>query len=700
MSRHGRIDQIGELGRLDMDALFGDTTGRYPRADIARLAFKDGNAYYRGYVERYRFSDLGHVADLGGGLGRWAVFLAEVNDRVTVLDRHPYLVDIGPKLARHLGFGNLSYVRGGVEELPFRDHAFDAVWMSGVIFLVNRDRALAEVARVLRPGGRCLMGSFNAPGRIVHWLAQGFLKGGFDDPVCRQGLDAARLARGAFDPGPPNYGTRGQLAEILAPFGLEPEADYPIETFQTHALDPEDQALVAHLPTLADRFERDESVRTRLVKRYRHIMRGMELDLWFSARKTGAGRGVSGARRLRPPACWGPGAEVDLDELRSLDLCRFNDGANPYGPDDVSVVRAFRDDLPGFYRDFVRRRTGFTGAAHVLDLMCGFGRWAPFLAECNGFVTGLERVEGCTRVAHRLCRHFGLDNTAFLAGDVMRIREFPDEHFDYVWIWSALQYVHRGRVLAQVYRILRRGGRLLIGNYNGPGLMVQFVVDGARNGTLNTGAAAWALSALVRGEDANGLPSYLTPGRAGAVMEAFGFQLVAAAWEPGLDLSVPSGVLNNVSPQMTPQGLPPTLQLVAEKPHDAPPFEELQRRRLSGHGAQRTTASRVLEESAPPSPATLAAWMLAGDTAQREAVGALLAGRGEAAVPCLLGLLETAAPDVGRFAADLLVQIGAPGLPALFGRLAEPRSAATARDICSVMERIAPRFRQAVQTLS
>ena len=50
------------------------------------------------------------------------------------------------------------YVRGNAEDLPFRDGWFDAGRAERVFQYVARpDRAIAEIARVIRPGGRILI---------------------------------------------------------------------------------------------------------------------------------------------------------------------------------------------------------------------------------------------------------------------------------------------------------------------------------------------------------------------------------------------------------------------------------------------------------------------------------------------------------------------------------------------------------------
>lgn len=58
---------------------------------------------------------------------------------------------------------NVAYVRGDAGALPFRDGCFDAVCCFAALYLIEQPlRALAEIVRVLAPGGRvALLSSCN-----------------------------------------------------------------------------------------------------------------------------------------------------------------------------------------------------------------------------------------------------------------------------------------------------------------------------------------------------------------------------------------------------------------------------------------------------------------------------------------------------------------------------------------------------------
>jgi SAM-dependent methyltransferase len=89
------------------------------------------------------------VLEVGCGPGELAVeIVSRTGARVRALDLSPRMVELA------LGRGVDARV-GDVQELPFDDGAFDcavAAWM--LYHVPDVDRALSELARVLRPGGR------------------------------------------------------------------------------------------------------------------------------------------------------------------------------------------------------------------------------------------------------------------------------------------------------------------------------------------------------------------------------------------------------------------------------------------------------------------------------------------------------------------------------------------------------------------
>jgi SAM-dependent methyltransferase len=106
------------------------------------------------------------VLDVGCGTGRLALALAERGAKVWGVDpSEPMLAKARAVAGRRVGFK-----LGTAEALPFKDGWFDRAVLRLVVHLVDRRRALPELARVLRPGGRAVVATF-APGHFERfWL--------------------------------------------------------------------------------------------------------------------------------------------------------------------------------------------------------------------------------------------------------------------------------------------------------------------------------------------------------------------------------------------------------------------------------------------------------------------------------------------------------------------------------------------------
>ncbi len=72
--------------------------------------------------------------------------------------------------ARRLPGG--GFRRASAEELPFKDGWFDAALLRQVVHLVERPRALAELSRVVRPGGRVVIATFHPDHFRTVWVAR------------------------------------------------------------------------------------------------------------------------------------------------------------------------------------------------------------------------------------------------------------------------------------------------------------------------------------------------------------------------------------------------------------------------------------------------------------------------------------------------------------------------------------------------
>jgi ubiquinone/menaquinone biosynthesis C-methylase UbiE len=102
----------------------------------------------------------------------------------------------------------------------------------------------------------------------------------------------------------------------------------------------------------------------------------------------------------------------------------------------------------------------------VLDAGCGTGIFSIIFAN-NGAsrVLGIDISPGSLQTARSLKEKFGLPNVSFEQEDMLHL-PFPDETFDIVWAWGTVHHTTDPfRAIAELVRVLKRGGSLLLAVY-------------------------------------------------------------------------------------------------------------------------------------------------------------------------------------------------------------------------------------------
>jgi ArsR family transcriptional regulator len=98
------------------------------------------------------------IADLGAGEGTLSLMLAQRARRVIAVDNSEKMVSYGAEIARSHGVSNLEYRLGDLEELPLAEAEVDlALFHQSLHHALHPEKAVAEAARILRPGGRIII---------------------------------------------------------------------------------------------------------------------------------------------------------------------------------------------------------------------------------------------------------------------------------------------------------------------------------------------------------------------------------------------------------------------------------------------------------------------------------------------------------------------------------------------------------------
>jgi len=120
-----------------------------------------------------------------------------------------YGIDISPPVAaaarEEIGRGTLRAAIADVRRLPFADGSFDAIYSMGTVeHFAETDEAIAEIRRVLRPGGRAIIGvpnrhdPFLRPLLVTFLDAFGWYGYGLEKSYSRRTL-RGMLTRAGFD---------------------------------------------------------------------------------------------------------------------------------------------------------------------------------------------------------------------------------------------------------------------------------------------------------------------------------------------------------------------------------------------------------------------------------------------------------------------------------------------------------------------
>jgi ubiquinone/menaquinone biosynthesis C-methylase UbiE len=112
------------------------------------------------------------ILEVGPGTGYYTLDVAECvspGGRLDIFDLQQEMLDHTVRRAGQRGLDNVTPTRGDARALSYPDATFDAAYLTAVLGEIpDRDQALRELARVLRPGGRLVVGElFGDP----HWVS-------------------------------------------------------------------------------------------------------------------------------------------------------------------------------------------------------------------------------------------------------------------------------------------------------------------------------------------------------------------------------------------------------------------------------------------------------------------------------------------------------------------------------------------------
>jgi ArsR family transcriptional regulator len=111
------------------------------------------------------------VADVGTGTGVLALELARLGLSVVAIDHSPRMLDAARAKAEAEGLGGIDFREAEARALPLRDAELDAAFAHMVLhYLASPAEAIAEMARVVKPGGHVVVVDFER--HEQEWMRQ------------------------------------------------------------------------------------------------------------------------------------------------------------------------------------------------------------------------------------------------------------------------------------------------------------------------------------------------------------------------------------------------------------------------------------------------------------------------------------------------------------------------------------------------
>jgi len=151
--------------------VFDSVASRY---DIMNDLMSGGmHRLWKRYTIQHANARPGHVIlDLAGGTGDLAREFARIvgeRGRVVLADINAAMLEHGRRRLVDAGVaGNVELAQVDAEELPFADNTFDRISIAfGLRNITDKAGALAEMNRVLKPGGKVLILEFSEPSRAI-----------------------------------------------------------------------------------------------------------------------------------------------------------------------------------------------------------------------------------------------------------------------------------------------------------------------------------------------------------------------------------------------------------------------------------------------------------------------------------------------------------------------------------------------------
>lgn len=216
-----------------------------------------------------RLPQSGRVLDVGGGAGRYSIWLAEQGYHVTLVDLSRGQLAVARERVREYGVGSrVTLTQGTVTDLGLPADAFDATCclggpLSHVLEEADRNRAVSELQRVSRPGSPVFVSVVGLLGAVQLYLVTGHNLEALPELVDHGDYTTELLAEYGYDNEftATHFFRRAELESLLSRNGLTVDVTTGLEGLASPL---HDEGLRADLE---DATEQEQSALERVVRR-------------------------------------------------------------------------------------------------------------------------------------------------------------------------------------------------------------------------------------------------------------------------------------------------------------------------------------------------------------------------------------------------------------------------------------------------
>lgn len=166
---HDKIVPFGDSGagkKAQVAEMFDQIAGRYDAMNRF-LSARTDIGWRKKAIRRLKKDRPRHILDVATGTADMAIMACKMlnPDRIAGIDISEGMLELGRKKVEKEGLtGKIELLSGDSETINFAENTFDAVMVAfGVRNFENLENGLAEMLRVLKPGGRLIVLEFSKP---------------------------------------------------------------------------------------------------------------------------------------------------------------------------------------------------------------------------------------------------------------------------------------------------------------------------------------------------------------------------------------------------------------------------------------------------------------------------------------------------------------------------------------------------------